>query len=151
MWKLIFWSFSYNFRGCSMVNLASGLKWAKTDSDVDAILFMLKSDKNLVLLFFHNPFLHFLHILIMGRVMVMSCWSTWSTPSPNQRPREPPTWCINKVGQKYILCNLIDWIRFNLLFDWHSRSKVKTYICQKVEDSWIYNLGGGHLWVLVKK
>ena len=81
----------------------------------------------------------------------MNCWSTWSTPRPNQRPREPPTWCKNKVGQKYILCNLIDWFPFNLLFDWRSRSKVETYICQKVEDSWIYNLGGGHLWVLVKQ
>ena len=105
--------------------------------------------KTLSFLFVHNHFLHFLHFLIIGWVMVMNCWSTWSTPSPNQRPREPPTWCKNKVGQKYVLCNLIDWFYFNLSFDWHSRSKVETYICQKVEDSWIYNLGGGHLWVLV--
>ena len=46
------------------------------DSDVDATLLMLKSGKNHVLIFFYNPFLHFLHFFISGWVIVMSCWST---------------------------------------------------------------------------
>ena len=82
-------------------------------------------------------------------------WWRWAAGAlealqvPTRDPESLPPGEKNKVDQKYVLCNLIDWFHFNLLFDWRSRSKVETYICQKVENGWIYNLGGGHLWVLV--
>ena len=119
------------------------------DSDVDATLLMLKSEKKPCLFYFFTILFYIFYIswLLVG-------WWWWAAGAlealqvPTRDPESLPPGVKTKLSRNIFF---VIWLTdFNLLFDWHSRSKVETYICQKVEDSWIYNLGGGNLYILVE-
>ena len=86
----------------------------------------------------------------IGSVRVFICWSTWSTPRPNQRPREPPTWWT--IFDWHFQCNTsFYWTQVRSLPSNFSQKYcinlfvMNSYFWQKTEDGWTYNSGRWNL------